>query len=385
MSIEHNETRQAVREVVKGVTDRFDRREFVRRARDGEGVDDVWETLGELGLLGMGVPEEYGGNGGGMTGPVAVIEALSQAGTPPVLVLLTAFARMAILRHGTEEQIQQFVAPTCTGEVKLCFAITEADAGTNSFRMETFAEQDGDVYRINGQKIFISGADQATHMMVVARTTRLRDTDDKRVGLSLFVLPMDSPGLELQQMDIDLHSPEHQFFVFLNDVEVPAANLVGTRDEGLRALFDALNPERLLVSAWALGLGDHVLAKGVEYASTRAPFGTPIGSYQAVQHPLARAKAHLEAARLMLYSACDTYDAGGDAGWAANMAKLLASEAANEAVDAVMQAHGGSAFDRDTDVITLWPMIRLLRIAPVNNEMVLNYLAERVLGLPKSY
>lgn len=385
MSIEHNETRQAVREAVKGVTDRFDRAEFVRRARDGEGVDDVWETLGELGLLGMGVPEEYGGNGGGMTGPVAVIEALSQAGTPPVLVLLTAFARMAILRHGTEEQKQRFVVPTVTGEVKLCFAITEADAGTNSFRMETFATHDGDSYRINGQKVFISGADQATHMMVVARTTRLRDTDDKRVGLSLFVVPMDAPGLELQQMEIDLHSPEHQFFVFLNDVEVPAANLVGARDDGLRALFDALNPERLLVSAWALGLGDHVLAKGVEYASTRAPFGTPIGSYQAVQHPLARANAHLEAARLMLYSACETYDAGGDAGWAANMAKLLASEAANEAVDAVIQAHGGSAFDRDTDVITLWPMIRLLRIAPVNNEMVLNYLAERVLGLPKSY
>lgn len=385
MDIEHNETRQAVREVVKGVTERFDRQEFVRRARADEGVDDVWATLADLGLLGMGVPEEYGGNGGGMTGPVALIEALSQAGTPPVLMLLTAFSRMAILRHGTEEQKQQFVAKTVTGEVKLCFAITEADAGTNSFRMETFARQDGDTYRLTGRKIFISGADQATHMMVVARTTKLRDAEGKRQGLSLFVVPMDAPGLELQRMDIDLHSPEHQFFVFLDDVEVPAANLVGERDNGLRALFDALNPERLLVSAWALGLGDHVLAKGVEYAAARAPFGTPIGSYQAVQHPLARAKAHLEAARLMLYTACDVYDAGGDAGSAANMAKLLASEAANEAADAVIQAHGGSAFDRDTDVITLWPMIRLLRIAPVNNEMVLNYLAERVLGLPKSY
>jgi hypothetical protein len=383
--VERNELRQAVREVVKGVTDRFDRREFVRRARSGEGMDDVWESMADLGLLGMGVPEEYGGSSTGMTGPVAVIEAMAQAGTPPVLFLLTAFSRMAILRHGTEDQRKQFVAPTATGEVRLCFAITEADAGTNSFRMETFAQQDGDTYRINGRKIFISGADQATHMMVVARTTKLRDTEDKRQGLSLFVVPMDSPGLELQKMDIDLHSPEHQFFVFLNDVEVPAENLIGERDNGLRALFDALNPERLLVSAWAIGLGDHALAKGVEYASTRAPFGTPIGGYQAVQHPLARAKARLEAARLMLYTACDAYDSGGDAGAAANMAKLLASEAAGDAIDTVVQAHGGSAFDHESDVITLWPMIRLLRIAPVNNEMVLNYLAERVLGLPKSY
>ena len=385
MSIEQNETRQAVREVVKGVTDRFDRREFLRRADADERLDDVWEAMGDLGLLGMGVPEEYGGNGGGMTGPVSVVEALAQAGTPPVLFLLTAFARMAILRHGTEEQRQRFVAPTATGEVRLCFAITEADAGTNSFRLETYAERDGDEYVLNGQKIFISGADQATHMMVVARTTRLRETEDKRHGLSLFIVPMDAPGLELARMEIELHSPEHQFFVFLNDVRVPADNLVGTPDGGLRALFDALNPERLLVSAWAIGLGDHALARGVAYAAERAPFGTPIGSYQAVQHPLARAKAHLEAARLMLYTACDTYDAGGDAGGAANMAKLLASEAANEAIDAVVQAHGGTAFDKESDVITLWPMIRLLRIAPVNNEMVLNYLAERVLGLPKSY
>jgi alkylation response protein AidB-like acyl-CoA dehydrogenase len=166
---------------------------------------------------------------------------------------------------------------------------------------------------------------------------------------------------------------------------VPAPNVIGEEGNGLRALFDALNPERLLVAAWAVGMGEHVLRRGVDYARDRAPFGAPIGSYQAIQHPLARAKADLEAARLMLYAACAEYDNGGDAGTWANMAKLLASEAAGRAIDAVIQTFGGSAFDRDTDVITFLPMIRLVRIAPLNNEMILNYIAERVLRLPKSY
>ena len=385
MNIIETETRQTVREVARGVTKQFDRQEFLRRAKAGDDMDDVWKVMADLGLLAVGVPESLGGSGGGITGPVAVVEALSQAGTPPMLYLLTSFSRMALLKHGSDEQQQRFVAPTTTGEAKICFAITEADAGTNSFRLETFASKDGDRYLINGQKVFISGADRADYMLLVARTTRLRDVEDKRIGLSLFVVPMDLPGIELQQMDIDLHSPERQFVVFLNDVPVPAENLIGQVDHGLLSLFDALNPERLLVAAWALGLGDHALAKGVEYAGRRAPFGRPIGGYQAVQHPLARAKAHLEAARLMLYSACAAYDAGDDAGAPANMAKLLASESAHEAVDAVIQTHGGTAFDRDSDIVTLWPMIRLLRIAPVNNEMVLNFLSQRVLGLPKSY
>jgi acyl-CoA dehydrogenase len=302
-----------------------------------------------------------------------------------VLYLLTAFSRVAIMRHGTEDQKRRFLAPTVTGDVKLCFAITEADAGTNSFRMQTFAQQDGDRFVLNGQKVFISAADAATHAMVVTRTTRLQDAADKRKGLSLFVVPLDTPGVDLQPMPIDLHSPERQFYLHLNDVSVPAENLIGERDEGLRALFDALNPERLLVSAWAIGLGTHALQRGVDYARERAPFGTPIGSYQAVQHPLARARAHLDAARLMLYTACEEFDTGGDAGAYANMAKLLASEAANAAADAVIQAYGGAAFDMDSDIITLWPMIRLLRIAPVNNEMILNYISERILRLPKSY
>jgi len=385
VAMELQQLRDDVRQAANGVLAVVDRAEFVRRARADEGLDDMWAAMAAQGLLGVGVPEEFGGSGEGMTGPVAVMEALSEAGAPPVLYLLTAFARVAILRHGSDEQKRLYVAPTTTGEVRLCFAITEADAGTNSFSMRSFARQDAERYVLRGEKVFISGADAATHVMVAARTTRLDDVPDKRVGLSLFVVPIDAPGLRLTRMQIDLHSPEHQFVMHFDEVDVPAANLIGHRDEGLRALFDALNPERLLVAAWAVGLGTHALQRGVDYARERAPFGTPIGSYQGVQHPLARAKAHLDAARLMMYEACEEFDGGGDAGAFANIAKLLASEAANGAADAVIQAFGGSAFDHDSDIITLWPMIRLLRIAPVNNEMVLNYIAEKLLRLPKSY
>jgi alkylation response protein AidB-like acyl-CoA dehydrogenase len=385
VATEQQQLREDIREAARGVLAVVDRQEFITRAREGGDLDDAWAAMAAQGLLAVGVPEEWGGTGEGMTGPVAVVEALSEGGTPPVLFLLTAFARVAIMRHGTPEQKRRFLAPTTTGDVRLCFAITEADAGTNSFAMRTFARQDGERYLLSGQKVFISGADAATHAMVVARTTRLDDAEDKRKGLSLFVVPIDAPGLSLTRMKIDLHSPEHQFVMHLDEVEVPADDLIGPRDDGLRALFDALNPERLLVSAWAVGLGTHALARGVDYARDRAPFGKPIGSYQGVQHPLARAKAQLEAARLMMYTACEEFDRGGDAGAYANMSKLLASEAANAAADAVIQAFGGSAFDHESDIVTLWPMIRLLRIAPVNNEMVLNYIAEKLLRLPKSY
>lgn len=377
--------RDDVHEAVKGVLNLVDRREFVRRGRAGEHLDDWWKAMAEQGLLGLGVPQELGGSGGGISGPVAVMEALSEAGTPPVLYLLTAFARTAILRHGTPEQLRRWVAPTVTADVRLCFAITEADAGTNSFEMSSFARADGQRFVLNGQKIFISAADDATHALVVARTTRRGEGHDKRSGLSLFVVPIDAPGVELQQMRIDLHSPEHQFVVHFDDVEILADQVIGAPDDGVRVLFDALNPERLLVAAWAIGLGTHALQRGADYARERAPFGKPIGSYQGVQHPLARARAHLDAARLMTYQACAQFDHDVEAGAYANMAKLLASEAANAAADAVIQAFGGSAFDEDVDVTTLWPMIRLLRIAPLNNEMILNYIAERVLRLPKSY
>jgi acyl-CoA dehydrogenase len=380
------EARAAVLDAAKGVTARFDRKYWLDCARGGRFTDEMWAAMGEQGLLGLGVPEEHGGSGGGVSEVTAAMEAISAAGTPIALYLLTAFSRESILRHGTPEQCTRFVEPTTTGESRICFAITEPNAGTNSFAMETFATKTVDgTYLLNGQKIFISAVDAADRMLVVCRTSRLADVADRRQGLSLFVLDVDTPGLTYQPIDIGIVMPDRQFTVFFDDVEVDADRLVGTEGEGFRAMFDALNPERVMASAWAIGLGDFVLDKAVAYARERAPFGTPIGSYQALQHPLAQAKVDLDAARLMMYTACRVFDDGGNAGYLANAAKLLASRAATAACDAAIQTHGGYAFNDEYDIATVWPNVRLLQIAPVNNEMILNYIGEHVLRLPRSY
>lgn len=374
-----------VRETMSGVTSQFGRDYLLDCWRENRFVTELWDKLGELGLLGVGVPEKWGGMGGGLAEMVLIMDLLSQAGTPPFLYALTCFSREPILRHGTPEQIEQFVVPTASGAAKICFAITESDAGTNSFRITTRAERTGSGWVLNGNKVFISGADHAELMMVIARTRPYKEGAERKEGLSVFVIDAKAPGVELSPLNIEMYLPERQFQVNFNDVEMPHHALIGPEGEGLATLFDALNPERLLISAISVGLGDFAIAKTVAYVQQRAPFGKPIGSYQGVQHPLARAKAHVDAARLMAYCAARTFDAGGKAGPSANMAKLLASEAGIEAVDAAIQFHGGYGFDEDYDIITLWPLVRLFKTAPLNNEMILNYIGEHVLHLPKSY
>ena len=380
------EVRDAVHEAARGVTERYGRAYFLDCVRKQEFPEAMWQAMGEQGLLGLGVPEEYGGSGGGLVEVTAAMEALSAAGAPMATFLLTTFARETILRHGNEEQKARFVAPTATGEERMCFAITEPDAGTNSWRIETTAlAQDDGTYRLNGQKVFISAADSSEHMMVVCRSTRLSEVEDRKAGMAIVVVDTASPGIEIRPLDIAVDIADLQFAVFFDDVVVPAENVIGEPGQAFRYLFDALNPERVLTASWGIGIGDYALAKAVDYAKERAPFGTPIGAYQALQHPMARARAHLDAARVLMYTAARVFDAGGDAGYLANAAKLLGSEAGTEACDVAIQAHGGYAFDRDFDVLSLWPVARLVRNIPINNEMILNYIGEHVLGLPRSY
>lgn len=384
-----NETEEllsAVREAVAGVTSRWDRGYYVECTRTGRAPTEMYDAMVEQGLFALGVEESLGGAGGGLTATAAVMEAMSAAGTPPMLFSLTSFARQSIIRHGTQAQIEEHVLPTLTAERTFCFAITEPDAGTNSFAMRTAARRrDDGSYVLSGQKVFISGADQASHIMVIARTTPASEVQRRSDGISIFVLPRATPGVSMTAMNIDWQAPERQFSVWFDDVVLPADALIGAPGKGLRGMFDSLNAERVVIAAWTLGLGSRALDKAVQHASVRAPFGAPIGSYQAVSHPLARAAAHLEAARVMTYRAAEKFDSGAEAGDDANIAKYLASEASYEAVDAAIQAHGGSGFDADTDVITLYPMIRILRVAPLNNEMILNYIAEHILGLPRSH
>ncbi|MDT9592214.1 acyl-CoA dehydrogenase family protein [Nocardioides zeae] len=375
---------ESIVQAVEGVAAAFPRSLFLQRAREQADAAELWQALVDAGLLSIGVPEEHGGAGGGLTGSTAVMEALARVGLPPLLYSLTSFSREAILRYGTPEQVAQHVVPTMTGERKICFGVTEPEAGTNSFAIRTSARPDGDGYRINGQKVFISGADQADHILLLTRTAPAGETLSRRSGFGLFMVDLATPGITLNRLDIEWYAPENQYEVFFDDVVVPRDALIGEDGLGFDYLLACLNQERITIAAWALGLGNYALEKAVEHATVRAPFGRPIGANQAVQHPLALAKAEMEAARTVMYGAAAGYDSGHDAGDQANVAKLLGSRAALAAVEASIQTHGGSAFVYESDVVTLWPMIRILQIAPINNESVLSYIAERVLGLPRS-
>ncbi len=364
----------------RGVTERYDRAWYLKAKPEGEDVRQMWKTMAEQGLLGLGVPAEYGGLGGGMTGPVAVMEAMSEAGTPCYAYILTAFCIKALLMGGSEAQKRRWIPSAVSGDWRCCFAITEPTAGTNTFNIRTRATRTAGGYRISGEKVFTSCANVSDSMMIVARTN-----DGPRAELSLFVVDLPCKGISMQQLEVEMYGPEKQFAVFFDNVEVPEEGRIGAEAAGKDIMFHALNPERFLIAAWSLGLGNLCIKKGSDYARTRAPFGKPIGGYQSVAHPLAHAKMNLEAARLMLYAGCEEYDAGSVAGLKANMAKYLASTAAGQAIEAAIQLHGGHAWDQRTDIIQLWPMIRLMAQSPINNQMLLNYVAERVLDLPRSY
>ncbi len=375
-----------IQEAARGVTKQYPRSYILQCIKEDRFPDELWRELGKFGLLGLSIPEEHGGSGGGVLEITALNEALALAGVPTLFLVVTGLARVPIVRHGTKEQIARYVTPTCTGEKKMCFAITEPNAGTNSFAMTTLATRNADGgWTLNGQKVFISGARDADYMQVVARTAKAGEVAHRTDGMSLFVLDMKTPGIKLQQLNIQVETAERQYMVFFDNVQLPAEAVIGAPGKGAKLMCEGLNSERLLAAGAALGLGDYALGKAVAYSKARKPCGKPIGGYQSLQHRMALAKAELEAARLMTYDAADRFDNGEDAGAHANMAKLLASRAAVAAIEATLQVHGGYGFDRDYDVVTLWPMTRLLEIAPINNEMLMNYIGEHVLGLPKSY
>jgi acyl-CoA dehydrogenase len=386
MPLETEEESEFIRDFVRQLTAKYDRRYWVERAAQDKPIDEMWRELGRAGYLGVTVPEEYGGTGLSLSRLAVLMEELANHGVPTFfLVVGTAMGAIPIAKYGTEAQKRRYLPPMADGSEKFCFAITEPDAGTNSFRIRTIARRDGDHYVLNGQKVFISGVDQAEHMLVVARTTPADQVKDKREGMSLFIVDPKAPGVELNRMDTRVLMPEHQFQVFFEDVRIPRDNLVSEEGKGLQAIFDALNPERVMTAAMVVGLGRFALDKAVEYAKTRKVFNVPIGAHQGLAHPMAIAKTELELASLMMHHAAHVFDAGGNAAPYANMAKYAAAEAGIKAVDVAMQVHGGSGFTGEVDIITLWPVVRLIRTAPVSSEMVLNYIGEHVLGLPRSY
>lgn len=375
---------EGIRETLSRILQKYDRRYYVECGNRDRQPLELVEALHGAGILGVGVPEEMGGVGGGLVEELAVVEAIAGAGIHPGFVLLPSFARKPVMKYGSPEQIAAFVGQTLRPTRRPCFALSEPDAGTNSFRIKTFARQHENGWTVNGQKTYISNAGEADLMLLVARTAPYAPDAPTR-GMSLFIVPTSLPGITMNQQRIDAHAPVGQFEIFFDNVELPADALVGEAGGASEYLFTALNPERILAAGSAAGLGEFVLQRGADYARTRAPFGKPIGSYQGIAHAMARAKIQLEAAKVMTRQAAASFDDGASVGILASSAKFIASEAANAALDATIQAHGGSAFDLDVDIISFYQQLRLYRIAPINNEMVLNYVAERALSLPRSY
>jgi alkylation response protein AidB-like acyl-CoA dehydrogenase len=313
-----------------------------------------------------------------------VCEEMAAAGCPLLLMLVSpAICASIIARHGTEEQRERWLPPMASGSMKMAFAITEPDAGTNSHRISTSATRDGDGWVMRGTKYYISGVDESAAVLVVARTGG--DPESGRAELSLFIVDADAPGLERSLIPVEIVAPEKQFTLFFDGVRVGADRLVGTEGNGLRQVFVGLNPERIMTAAISNGIGRYALAKGAAYANQRNVWGVPVGTYQGLAHPLAKAKVEVELARLMTQKAAWLYDRGLEAGEASNMAKYAAGEAAIAALDQAIQIHGGNGIASEFGLADMWGLARLLRIAPVSREMVLNYVSQHSLGLPKSY
>ncbi|MGW2276604.1 acyl-CoA dehydrogenase family protein [Streptomyces sp. NPDC001770] len=376
---------QALRAAVAALGKRYGRAYMASVIAEGRHTDELWSEAAKFGYLGVNLPEEYGGGGAGMAELSIVLEELGAAGAPLLMMVVSpAICGTVISRFGTEAQKRQWLPGLADGSLTMAFGITEPDAGSNSHRITTTARRDGDDWLLTGRKVFVSGVDIADATLIVGRT------EDARTGKlkpCLFIVPRDAPGFGRSQIDMELHAPEKQFELVLDDVRLPAEALVGDEDAGLLQLFAGLNPERIMTAAFGIGMGRYALAQAVEYARTRQVWKTPIGAHQAIAHPLAVAHVELELARLMMQKAAALYDAGDDigAGEAANMAKYAAGEACVKAVDQAVHTLGGNGLTREYGLASLITAARVARIAPVSREMILNYVSHQSLGLPKSY
>ncbi|RZT84403.1 alkylation response protein AidB-like acyl-CoA dehydrogenase [Pseudonocardia sediminis] len=383
--VDFTETDEAsdLRAAVGAIASRFDGGYYAEHARNGEPLHELWSALGGAGFLGVNVAEEYGGGGGGLVELAIVCEEIAAKGNPILLLLVTAAISAEVVgEFGTDEQRKQWLPGMADGSIKVVFAITEPEAGSNTHNLSTHAVRDGDDWVLRGTKYYISGVDEAAALLVVARTGR---DDDGRGKLSLFLVPTDAPGLVATPLPVDVMLPEKQFTLHFDEVRVPGENMVGAEGEGLRQVFRGLNPERITGAALCVGIARHALDVASRYANDRKVWNTPIGAHQGVAHPLARAKIETELAALMTQKAAWLHDRGQPAGEASNMAKYAAAEAALAAIDAAMQTHGGNGVASEYGLLPYWGLARLLRIAPVNREMILNYVAQHSLGLPRSY
>jgi alkylation response protein AidB-like acyl-CoA dehydrogenase len=379
---QHAAIRSAIRDICKDFPDAYWRDVDQRDAYPAEFV----RALTEAGWLACLIPEEFGGAGLGITEASLILEELNRSGANSAACHAQMYIMGTLLKHGNEQQKQRYLPKIASGELRLqAFGVTEPNAGSETTRIETTAVRRGDKYFVNGQKIWISRVLQSDLMLLLARTTPYDELTDKTRGLSTFLVDLREAGPALEVCPIDTMINHATNQLFFTDMEIPAENLVGQEGMGFRYILDGMNAERILIASEAVGDGRWFVDRAARYASERVVFGKPIGANQGVQFPIAQAYAHVEAAALVRDRAAALFDAGKRCGAEANMAKLLASEAAWEAGNACMTTHGGYGMAAEYDVERKFREARLFIVAPVNNNLVLAYLGQHVLGMPRSY
>jgi acyl-CoA dehydrogenase len=349
---------------------------------------DFYEAFAEQGWLGIIVPEEYGGAGMGVMHAAVLLGTVahSAGAQNAASALHTAIFGMGpVIHHGSEQLKRRYLPPTATGELHVSFGVTEDDAGTDTSRIRTFARRDGSRWIVNGKKIWNTKAQQASKCLLLARTTPRKECAKPLQGMTLFLIDLDPKHVEVRPIEKCGRNAVNSNELSIHDLPVGDADVVGEVGHGFRCLLDGLNPERIVLAAESVGIGRQALDKAVHYAGERVVFDRPIGMNQAIAHPLADSYAELEAAELLWQKAAWAFDAGENVGPLANMAKLRASEAAFRACDRAMQTFGGMGYAKECNVERYWRESRLSRIAPISNEMILNFISEHVLGLPRSY
>lgn len=379
---------QQIRDAIFRLCEPFDDEYWLKQDQKGGFPEDFYAAVAAQGWLGIAMPEAVGGAGLGITEAALMMQAISESGaglSGASAVHLNIFGLNPVVVFGTEEQKQRMLPPLIRGEEKACFAVTEPDAGLNTTGLKTYAERRGDKYVVRGQKIWITTAQVATKMLLLARTTPYDQVKRKTEGLSLFYTDFDRAKVEVREIPKMGRSSVDSNMLFFDGMEIPIENRVGEEGKGFQLILHGLNPERVLIAAEAVGLGRAALRKAAAYARERNVFGRPIGQNQGIQHPLAKCWAELEAANLMVLKAASLYDKGEECGAEANAAKYLAAEAAYHACETAILTHGGMGYAKEYHVERYMRESWIPRIAPVSRELILSFIAEKVLGQPKSY
>lgn len=379
---------QAIADAVGRTCARFDDDYWLARDRDGRFPDEFVAAIAEGGWLGICMPGQYGGSGLGVTEAAILMRTIAQSGAALQgcsSIHVNLFGPMPIVKFGTEEQRAEFLPRLISGKDRMCFGVTEPNSGLDTSRIETRAVREEGHYVVTGHKIWTTTAQSANKILLIARTTPREESTRPTDGMSLFYTDMDRARIDAKVIEKMGRKAVECNTLFIDGLRVPAAHLVGEEGRGFHYLLHGLNPERILFGIEAVGIGRRALMKAAQYARERVVFGRPIGQNQGVQHPLARSWAELEAAELLCFKAAALYDAGAPCGPEANAAKLLGAEAGFHACERALLAHGGMGYAKEYHVERYFREVMIARIAPVSQEMILNFLAERVLGLPKSY